>query len=169
MGVECEVFLINDWPAFIRRLSEMNNTFRTVDPLEPEPMACTHYLSAQHDFMDCLAAMRGKWTGEAADACTDLFDYLFWCYRGDERYQIIELGGMKRPFGLDVAWGPETTKRFGEAARRIDLAGCRAVFPTGQQHRFKTHEEFAEYGGFWLDAVRRGADSFLGIAVVVYA
>ena len=168
MGVECDLFLIDDWPGFIRSLSETNNTFHTVDPLEPEPNESTKILSAQHDFMDCLAAMRRKWTGEAANACRDLFGHLFWSYRGDERYQIIEIGKMKRPFGLDVAWGPETTKKFGEAAARIDLDECRAVFSTGEQDRFKTHEEFADYGGFWLDALRRGAKSYRGTAVVIY-
>jgi hypothetical protein len=168
MGVECEIYLIGDWPAFTRRLSETNDTFRTVEPLDWEPRACTGLLSAQYDFMDRLVAMRGKWTSDAATACRNLFTHLFWSYRGDERHQIVEIGGMKRPFGLDVAWGPETTRRFGEAARRIDLDECRGVFPMGRQHRFETHEEFAEYGNFWLDVVRRGAASCRGLAVVIY-
>ncbi len=169
MGVECDVFLIDDWQAFTRRLSETGNTFRCVDPLTPEAIARTHYFSAQHDFMDCVGAMRRKWTGDAANACAYLFDHLFWSYRGDERKQIVELGGMKRPFGLDIAWGPETTKRFGEVVRRINLDDCRAVFSKGRQYRFENHEEFAEYGGAWLDVVRRGADTSQGVAVVVYA
>jgi hypothetical protein len=168
MGVECDVFLIDDWPGFIRTLSETNDTFRTVDPLEPGPNAPTKILSAQVDFSESLAAMRRKWTGESADSCRHLFAHLFWIYRGDERYQIIDLAGMKRPFGLDVAWGPETMRKFGEVARRIDLDGCRSVFSTGKQYRFTTHEEFAEYGGFWLSTVRRAADTGRRLAVVVY-
>ena len=168
MGVECDVFLIDDWPGFIRSLSETNDTFLTVDPLEPEPMAPTRILSAQVDFSECLAAMRRKWTGESAEACRRFFAHLFWIHRGDERYQIFDLGGLERPFGLDVAWGPETTRKFGEAARRIDLDGCRSGFATGKQSRFTNHEEFAEYGGFWLSAVRRAADTDRGLAVVIY-
>jgi hypothetical protein len=113
--------------------------------------------------------MRRKWTGDGANACPYLFGHLFWSYRGDQRKQIVELGRMKRPFGLDLAWGPETTKRFGEVARRIDLDDCRAVFSKGRQNRFENHEEFAEYGRSWLDVVRRGADTSRGVAVVVYA
>ena len=60
--------------------------------------------------MDCVRAMRRKWTGDAANACAYLFGHLFWSYRGDQRKQIVELGRMKRPFGLDLAWEPETTK-----------------------------------------------------------
>src|SRR5262249_36359210 len=116
MGVECDAYLIDDWPAFTRRLAETNDTFRTVEPLGWEPRDCTGLLSAQYDFMDCLAAMRGKWSGDAAEVCRRIFDHLFWSYQGDERFQIVEIGGMKRPFGLDIAWGPETTRRFGEQA-----------------------------------------------------
>ena len=168
MAVECDVFLIDDWPGFILSLSETNDTVLTVDPLEPEPTAPTRILSAQVDFSECLAAMRRKWTGESADACRHLFAHLFWIHRGDEHYQIIDLGGMKRPFGLDIAWGPETTRKFGEVARRIDLDGCRSIFSTGEQSRFTTHEEFAEYGGFWLSTVRRAAEMGRGLAVVIY-
>ena len=114
-------------------------------------MPPTNMLSAQIDFSECLAAMRRKWTGESADACRHLFAHLFWIYRGDERYQIIDLGEMKCPWGLDVAWGLETTRKFGEVARRVDPRWMSlGPFPTGKQYRFKTHEEFAEYGGFWL-------------------
>jgi hypothetical protein len=169
MGVECDVFLIDDWPAFTRRLSETGDTFLCVEPLIPEPIACTRYLSAQCDFMDCLGAMRRKWTGDAADACAYLFDHLFWCCRGDERKQIVELGGIKRPFGLDIAWGPETTQKFGALARRINLDDCRGHFSRGRQYRFEKHEEFAEYGATWSDVVGRGADTGRGVAVVVYA
>lgn len=168
MGVDCDVYLIDDWPEFTRRLAETNDTFRTVEPLDWESRDCSSLLSAQYDFMDCLATMRREWRGDAADACRHIFDHLFWSYRGDERYQIVEIGGMARPFGLDIAWGPETTRRFGAAARRVDLDECRPVFSTGRQHRFETHEEFSEYGVFWLDAVRRAADSFRGLVVVIF-
>jgi hypothetical protein len=63
---------------------------------------------------------------------------------------------------------PETTRRFGESARHADLAECRPFFATGSQRRFETHDQFAEYGDFWLDAVRRGADSFRALAVVIF-
>ena len=167
MGVEFEVYLVDDWEKFTSKITETNDTYISVELLNPESTACSGYLSAQYDFMECLDAIKGKWAGEASKACKTLFDHLFWSHREIVRHRIVEIGITQRPFGLDVAWEPGTTKRFGELARRVDLEECWRVFSPGNQDRFKTHEEFAEYGSFWLDVVLRGADSCRGLAVVV--
>jgi hypothetical protein len=162
-----EVYLINDWPAFVSRIDDSKNIYLSVESLDPEPMACSSSFSAEYDFMECLGALRGKWTGAASPACADVFAHLFWSYHENVRYRIVEIGNTQRPFGLDVAWGPGTMKRFLESAQRVDLEECRSIFAPGGQDRFQTYEEFAEYGSFWLDVVRRGAESGRGLAVVV--
>ena len=168
MGVECEVYLIDDWSAFSGTLMETNMRNGRSSCLTgnrgPAPVTSTRNMTSWLVSLQCeeSGSVRRRLLAK------DLFEHLFWSDRGKERYQIVEIGGMPRPFGLDVAWAPETTKRFGEMARRVDLDQCRAVFAKGRQRRFDTHEEFAEYGEFWLDVVRRGAASGWGLAVVIF-
>jgi hypothetical protein len=125
VSVECALFLV-DWAEFVAAAAGCAEIYPAAARWQAEPLPWDS-LSAQSSFLACLDALPPGGLANRDQAAHEVFDHLFWSWRGPQ-YRVMDLAAEPEPFGLETAWGPETTRRFAGIARGIDLGEARPWF-----------------------------------------
>jgi hypothetical protein len=168
MSVEMAVYIV-DWDGFQEQVRH-TEAYEVLEQLSPEPL---EYESARApmSFLKVFDAFKPAWKSDEQRYFKEVFDTLFWSWRGDgEQVMELETGEDGDLFGIDVALKPETVKELEAMARRLDLEHCRSLF---EQHvtnteRFASFDDWKRYGDEWQGLIRRAAEEDKGLVVAVF-
>jgi len=165
MSVEFGIYVV-DWESFTVSLESAGDPFEVVEELTQERLSVDS-LEAQDEFLGCLDKLRERMAPDAWNAMSELFGHLFWSWQGADK-QILDCG--EPDTGIDVAWAPDTVKRFAALLPRMDLATSRSAFeavkpPSGW---FPGADGFISFAGECGDCVERAAKEGKGLVVFVF-
>ena len=170
MSVETSIHLV-DWPAFQAGVRH-GEASEVLEELGVEP--AWHGLhSASMDFLDAFDAFRGAWKADERYYFQDVFDALFWTWRG-EHNRVLELVEGDDPksdiFGVETAMTPDTAADLAATAARFDLEACRPLYGrlVSSSRRFESFDEWKSFGQQWLDVLHCAAKEHKGLVVITF-
>lgn len=171
MSVDAYVYLV-DWPAFQAGVRHGEASEVLDEDLGVEP-AWDGPLSASMDFLNDFDQFRRAWKADERYYFQEVFDTLFWSWRG-EHNRVFELVEGDDPDsdlnGVDTAMSPETAAEFAATASRFDLEACRPLYEqhVSSSHRFESFDEWKSFGQEWLDLLHRAATERKGLDVIAF-
>lgn len=162
-----DVYLV-DWDAFQEEVFH-SDASEVLDGLEPVQLADENK-RAPLAFMEAFDAFKRAWKSDEKFYFKEVFDTLFWDWRGDA-YRIMEL----RESGeedcdldcIETALKPETVRALLQTAKRLDLQACRHLYEefVDDSNRFGSFDRWREYGEEWLGLLRRADVENRGLIV----
>jgi hypothetical protein len=168
MSVEMAVYLV-DWDDFQEKVRH-EEAYEVLEQLRPEPLEDGN-AKAPMGFLEAFDAFKRGWTSDERLYFKEVFDTLFWSWRGGaDQVMELEEGEGGDLFGIDVALKPETVKELAGVARRLDLGRCRPLF---EEHvtnvrGFNSFDHWKGYAEEWLGMLRRAAEGNKGLVLAVF-
>ena len=170
MSVEMGAYLVN-WDDFQEKV-RYADAYYLLGDCELLSLSDSN-ASAPLDFLEAFDSFKRAWKGEAKLRFKEVYDTIFWHWRGSS-YQIMEFEAGESEdsdlSNLDTALKPESVKEYADLSRTFDLEECRPLHEKFVKDggRFPSFDDWKAYGEEWLAMLQKAAAQGKGFIIVIY-